>query len=212
MLENTNGVDDLELLRSAKDGNQDAFNEVLIKHRERLRRMVALRMNQKLQGRLDASDVIQDTFAEAARTLPAYLESPKMPVYIWLRCLAGEKLIQAHRAHLGAQKRDAGREQSIYGGAPAAGSQSLAIELAGSITSPTQAAVKNEAKSQLMIALECMNEVDREILTLRHFEHLSSRETAEVLGMNYEAVKKRYLRALNKLQKILVEISNQPTS
>lgn len=197
-------VDDLDLLRHAQSGNEDALNEVLIKHRERLKRMVAVRMNQKLQSRIDASDVIQDTFIEASRALDAYLENPKMPVFIWLRRLAGEKLIQAHRQHLGAQKRAAGREQRIFGGAPQATSQSMAIQLAGSITSPSQAVVKKEAKNQLLAALESMDEIDREILTLRHFEHLSSRETAEIMGMNHEAVRKRYVRALDKMQKILV--------
>ncbi len=207
MAESKSGVDDLDLLLLANDGNEQAFNEVLLKHRERLRRMVALRMNQKLQGRLDASDVIQETFAEAARALPAYLQEPKLPVFVWLRHLAGEKLIQAHRKHLGAQKRTAARENSLYGGAPAATSQSLAIQLIGNVTTPSQIAVKNETKDKLMIALESMNELDREVLTLRHFEHLSSRETAEVLGINYEAVKKRYVRALDKLQKILLASS-----
>lgn len=205
MVNNPSNVDDLDLLRHAHVGNEDAFNEVLIKHRDRLRQMVALRMNQKLQGRLDASDVIQDTFAEAARALEAYLADPKIPVYLWLRHLAGEQLIQAHRKHLGAQKRAADREQPVYGGAPAATSMSLAIQLSGNMTSPSQAAQKNESKDRLMAALDSMNDMDREILTLRHFEHLSNRETAEVLGVNYEAVRKRYIRALDKLQTILVE-------
>jgi RNA polymerase sigma-70 factor (ECF subfamily) len=202
--DNLNTVDDLDLLRHAQGGNQDALNEVLIKHRDRLRRMVAVRMNQQLQGRVDASDVIQDTFIEASRALDTYLENPKMPVFLWLRHLAGEKLIQAHRKHLGAQKRAAGREQPGFGGTPAATSQSLAIQLAASITSPSQAAEKKEAKNHLMAALESMSEIDREILTLRHFEHLSGRETAEIVGLSHEAVKKRYVRALDKLQKILV--------
>ena len=203
-MENNNAVDDLDLLRHAQTGNEDALNEVLIKHRDRLKRMISVRMNQKLQSRIDASDVIQDTFIEASRALNAYLENPKMPVFIWLRHLAGEKLIQAHRLHLGAQKRAAGREQRIFGGAPQATSQSIAIQLAGNVTSPSQAAEKKEANDQLMEALESMDEIDREILTLRHFEHLSSRETAEIVGMNHEAVRKRYIRALDKMQKILV--------
>ncbi len=198
------GVDDLDLLRMAESGKQEAFNEILIKHRERLKRMVAVRMNDRLRGRLDASDVIQETYTEATRTLEEYLENPKLPVYIWLRRLAGQKLIQAHRKHLGAQKRDAKVEQRIHGGVPAATSQSLAIHLAANVTSPSQAAVKAESRDQLMDALETMNEIDREVLTLRHFEHLSSRETAEVLGLSYEAVKKRYLRALEKLHGILM--------
>ncbi|MDB4777907.1 sigma-70 family RNA polymerase sigma factor [bacterium] len=197
-------IDDLDLLRNSLGGSEEGLNEVLMKHRERLRRMIALRMNDKLQGRLDASDVIQDTFVEASRALDAYLANPKLPVFLWLRHLAGEKLIQAHRKHLGAQKRTAEREQRIWGGTPAATSMSLAIQLAGKMTTPSKIAAKNEATDQLMVALESMNEVDREILTLRHFEQLTSRETATVLDMNYEAVKKRYVRALAKLQTILI--------
>lgn len=196
-------IDDLDLLRTSLEGNEEAFNEVLLKHRERLKRMIALRMNDRLQGRLDASDVIQDTFVEASRALDAYLENPKLPVFLWLRHLAGEKLIQAHRKHLTTQKRAAEREQRILGGTPAATSMSLAIQLAGKMTSPSQAAEKKEATDQLMQALESMNEIDREILTLRHFEQLTSRETATILDMSNDAVKKRYVRALAKLQSIL---------
>lgn len=195
-------VDDLALLRASLKGEQQGFNEVLLKYRERLKRMVALRMNAQLRSRIDASDVIQDTFAEAARVIDDYLANPKLSVFLWLRTLAGEKLIQAHRFHLDAQKRDARREQSI-GGAPTAPSQSIAMQLAGELTSPSQAALKRETSDQLMEALDAMGEMDREILVLKHFEHLSNREVAEVLDLNYEAVKKRYLRALDKLQRIL---------
>ncbi len=165
--------------------------------------MVSLRLSHKLQGRLDASDIVQDTLIEAARALEAYLENPVLPVKLWLRHLAGQKLIQAHRVHLGAKKRDADREQRLVGGAPAANSESLAMELAANTTSPSQAAVKKEAKDQLATALDSMGEIDREILTLRHFEHMTSQETADILGMSNDAVKKRYIRALEKLQRIL---------
>ncbi len=198
------GIDDLNLLRHAREGNDDAFNEVLIKHRDRLKRMVALRMNQRLQGRVDASDVIQETFVEAARALDGYLDDPKISVFLWLRKLAGEKLIQAHRQHLATQKRDANREQPIYGGVPAATSQSIAIQLSGRFSSPSQVAQKKEAKEQLFAALEQMDELDREVLSLKHFEHLSNKEIAEIMSINYEAVKKRYVRALDKLQRILI--------
>ena len=111
-------INDLELLRASKraaesagEADNRAFNEILSRHRGRLKKMVSVRMNQKLQGRIDASDVIQDTFIEAARALDSYLENPKISVFLWLRRLAGEKLIQAHRVHLGAQKRTANREQ-----------------------------------------------------------------------------------------------------
>ena len=193
---------------SDSSGNDQAFNEILIRHREQLRRMVDVRMNQKLRGRLDASDVIQDTFVEAARTVEGYLENPKISVFLWLRKLAGQKLIQAHRKHLSAEKRTAHREQPIFGGVPAATSQVVAIQLSGKLTSPSLAAAKQEAKDELMVALDQMGELDREILMLRHFEQLSNHETAEVVGMNYEAVKKRYIRALDKLRTIMIGNEN----
>lgn len=201
--EPTGNIDDLDLLRNASSDQQGAFNEILLKHRERLKRMVAVRMNPKLQGRLDASDVIQETFIEATRTLTAYMNKPTLPVFLWLRQLTGQKLIQAHRRHLSAQRRDASLEESIYGGAPAANSESLSCHLMDSLTSPSAVAEKNESKAALMQALESMDELDREILTLRHFEQLNSREVSEVLGMSYDAVRKRYIRALEKLHHLL---------
>ena len=196
-------IDDLALLRASKDGQRQGFNEILLKYRERLKKMVALRMNMQLRSRIDASDVIQDTFTEAARVVDEYLANPKLSVFLWLRRLAGEKLIQAHRFHLQAQKRDARREQS-FGGVPTAPSQSIAVQLAGEFTSPSEAALKQETNDELMDALDSMEELDREVLVLKHFEHLSNHEIAEVLELKYETVKKRYLRALSKLQQILV--------
>ncbi len=212
MPERSPAIDDLELLRASHQlhqkesnpGQNNAFNEILTRYRERLKRMVDVRMNQKLRGRLDASDVIQNTFVEAARTLENYLDNPKISVFLWLRRLAGEKLIQAHRKHMGAEKRSVNREQPIFGGVPAATSQVIAIQLSGKLTSPSLAATKQEAKNDLMLALDQMGEIDREILMLRHFEQLSNHETAEVVGMNYEAVKKRYIRALDKLRTIMI--------
>ena len=216
MSERPNAIDDLELLQAARklaggqqDQRNETFNEVLCRHRERLKRMISLRMNRKLQGRLDASDVIQDTFVEASRALESYLDSPKISVFMWLRRLAGEKLIQAHRTHLGAEKRTANREQPIFGGVPAATSQVIAIQLSGKLTSPSVAAEKQESKDELMQALEQMGEIDREILMLRHFEQLSNKETAEVVGISYEAVKKRYIRALDKLRELMLRASGE---
>jgi len=200
------GMDDLVLLRQAAGGNNPgALNEILIKYRDLLRRMISIRISQDLQGRLDASDIVQETFVEATRALDAYLANPVLPVKLWLRQLAGQKLTQAHRDHLGAQKRAVQRERRTTGGIPGVNSESLADELIGNDESPSQIAVTNEAKQHLMQALNEMNEVDREVLTLRHFEHLTSQETADVLGMTNDAVKKRYVRALEKLQRILQE-------
>ncbi len=197
-------ISDLGLLRQAAgSGRSDALNEVLNKHRDALRRMVNVRMNDRLRGRLDASDIVQETLLEAMNSVEAYLAKPALPVPLWLRHLAGQKLIQAHRTHLGAQKRDAAREQRLVGGVPLASSVMLAAELAGQGTSPSQAAIRRESRGELIAALDRMDELDREVLTLRHFEQLNSAEAAEVLGMSRDAVKKRYLRALDKLEKLL---------
>lgn len=160
-------------------------------------------MNPRLQGRLDASDVIQDTFVEATRTLEAFLQDPKLPLYFWLRQLAQEKLVAAHRRHLGAKKRDASRDLSLHGLALNATSEAVAFELVSQLTSPSDAMQKKSRRKELTIALEKMEPVDREILTLKHFEQLTNREVAELLGVGYETVKKRYVRALDKLERQL---------
>ncbi|MEZ6095870.1 MAG: sigma-70 family RNA polymerase sigma factor [Pirellulaceae bacterium] len=204
--ESQSKIDELGMLkRAASQGDASALNEVLMKYRDGLVRMVQIRMNDRLKGRLDASDVIQDTFVEANRALADFLANPVMPVNLWLRHLAGQKLIQAHRTHLGSQKRDAAREESILGGVPSASSVLLADVLVADITTPSQIVVKQESREELLAALESMDELDREVLTLRHFEQMNSRETAEVLGMTNDAVKKRYVRALDKLQKLLAD-------
>lgn len=168
--------------------------------------MVSMRMNRGLAGRVDASDIVQDSYLEASRVLDRYLENPSLPFYLWLRHLTGEKLIQAHRRHLGAQKRSVQREVSIHrAGLPEASSDSIADFLAASITSPSIRAIKNERKSQLVEALEQMQPMDREVLVMRHFEHLSGPETATALAISHDAVKKRYVRALERLQALLDE-------
>src|SRR5437762_991459 len=196
--------DSIELLQRARGGDQDALNTLLARHRERLRRMVAMRLDWRLQARLDASDVIQDAFVEVTRHLDDYLRDPKLPLFLWLRLMVGERLGKLHRQHLGAQMRDAGREVSLYREAlPAASSAALAAQLLGKHTSPTQAAVRAERLLRLQEALNALEPIDREILALRHFEELTSAEAAQVLEIEEEAAAKRYVRALRRLKKIL---------
>src|SRR3989441_7734059 len=103
-----------QLLRRAAAGNQEGWAILLARHRARLRRMVALRLDQRLQGRIDASDVIQEAYLEASARLAEYVQQPTMPFFVWLRFLTGQKLVELHRHHLGAQMRDAGREIALY--------------------------------------------------------------------------------------------------
>jgi RNA polymerase sigma-70 factor (ECF subfamily) len=193
-----------QLLRRAAQGDHQGWGALLERHRKRLRRMVALRLDQRLQGRLDASDVIQEAYLDASARLPEYLRQPSMPFFLWLRFLTGQKLLELHRRHLGAQMRDAGREVSLYRGSlPAATSAALAAQLLGHDTRPSEAAIRAERKIRLQEALNSMDPLDREVLALRHFEHLNNSEAAQVLGLQEAAASKRYIRALKKLKEIL---------
>ncbi len=166
--------------------------------------MVALRLDRRLQGRVDASDVIQEAHLEAAARLAEYTREPAMPFFLWLRFLVGQQLLTVHRRHLGAQARDAGREISLFrGGLPEATSAALAAQLLGHDTRPSEALARAERKLRLEEALNRMDPLDREVLTLRHFEQLSNAEAAEVLSLQESAASKRYIRALRRIKEIL---------
>jgi RNA polymerase sigma-70 factor (ECF subfamily) len=193
-----------QLLERARDGDQAAVNEIFVRHRERLRRMVEVRLDWRLQARVDASDVIQDAFLEASRRLDEYLKAPALPLFIWLRLVVAERLVIVRRQHLGAQMRDAGREVPLYrDGTPAASSAALAARLLGRHTSPTQALVRAERVQRVREALEALEPLDREILSLRHCEQLTRTEAAQVLGIEEAAAAKRYVRALKRLRSVL---------
>jgi RNA polymerase sigma-70 factor, ECF subfamily len=192
------------LLRDAAQGDRDGWGRLLEQHRDRLRRMLGLRLDPRLQGRVDASDVLQETYLEASARLPEYLRNPTMPFFLWLRFLAGQKLVTLHRHHLGAQMRDAGREVSLYRGRlPETSSAALAAQLLGHDTRPSEAAVRAELKIRLQEALNSMDALDREVLALRHFEQLSLAETAELLGLTESGASRRHLRALKRLKEVL---------
>jgi RNA polymerase sigma-70 factor (ECF subfamily) len=196
-----------ELLRRAAEGDQAAVNDLFTLYRDRLRAMVRLRLNRRLQGRIDPSDVLQEAYLEVCRVLPDYLRSPTLPFFLWLRHITGQQLITVHRRHLGAKMRDADREISLYRGAlPQASSASLAAQLLGRLTSPTQAALRAELQLRVQEALNGMDPLDREVLTLRHFEMLTNGETAAVLGIRKSAASNRYIRALERLKDILAEL------
>ena len=199
-----NSDDSLKLIERARLGDREALNALLGRHRDRLRRMVEMRLDTRLQARLDASDVVQEAYVDVTARLEEYLRDPKLPLFLWLRLVVGERLVRLHRHHLGAQMRDAGREVSLFRGAlPAASSAALAAQLLGKHTSPTQAAVRAERILRLQEALNTLDPVDREILSLRHFEELTAAEAAGVLGIAESAAAKRYFRALKRLKEIL---------
>jgi len=195
------------LVEQALRGDQRALAELLGRDRERLRRMVALRLDRRLQGRVDPSDVIQEACLDAARRLPEYHKNPTMPFFLWLRLLTGQRLVDEHRKHLGAAARDVGREISLYRGAlPETTTAALAAHLLGRLTTPSQAAIRAERKIRLQEALNSLEPIDREVLALRHFEELSNAEAAAVLGLDKSAASKRYARALVRLKEILASL------
>src|SRR6516164_10381224 len=195
-----------DLLRRARAGDEPALAALFTRYRDRLKRMVRLRLDRRLSGRVDASDVLQEAYLEAHKRLPEYSEK-EMPFFLWLRLVTGQKLIDVHRHHLGAKMRDAGQEVSLYRGAlPQATSASLAQQLLAGLTSPTQAAVRAEMQLKLQEGLNSMDPIDREVVVLRHFEELNNIETAAVLGIEPPAASKRYLRAVRRLKAILDQI------
>ena len=204
ILTDHNSAETADLLLRARAGDEQARNEIFSCYRERLRQMVELRLDRRVQARIDASDVVQEAFVDALSQLQEYLREPKYPLFLWLRLLVGERLSKLHRHHLGTQMRDAALEISIYRGAlPVASSAALAAQLLGKHTSPTQAAVRAERMMRLQEALNTLDPMDREVLSLRHFEELNLAETALSLRIEKSAAAKRYIRALKRLKAIL---------
>lgn len=194
-----------QLLQCAgRENRQELLARLFMDHRERLRRVAALRLDHRIRGRVDPSDVVQETYVEASRRLERYLSSPSMPLPLWLRFLAVQKVQSFHRRHLRARNRDARREGKRGQGSLAeASSEALAAQFVDSGTSPSNAAIKQEMLLRLQVALDELEPLDREALALRHFEQLSSHEAAQVLGIQVEAAKKRYIRALRRLEAAL---------
>ena len=191
-----------ELLTRLRGGDQTALAELFTQHRDKLRRMVELRLDHRLGGRVSPSDVLQEAYIDALKRVDHYFEKPDQPFFGWLRLVVGQRLADTHREHL-ALKRTAAKEVPIHRGAPGASSACLAAFLVGNLASPSHAAQRHETFARLEEALNTMDPLDREVLALRHFEELSNAETAEILGIQTAAASKRYVRALAKLRQIL---------
>jgi RNA polymerase sigma-70 factor, ECF subfamily len=196
-----------QLLALAAAGGAAAWGLLLTTHQERLARMIEFRMDPRLRGRIDAADVLQDAFVEASAHREDYLRAPRVPLFLWLRGVVNNKLLEVARQHLGTRMRDAKRELSLDAQSSLNDTTSaLCAHLTGHLTSPSVAAVRGEVRTRLAQALEEMSPMDREVLALRHFEQLTSAEAAQVLGIQERAAAKRYLRALERLRQILAEM------
>jgi RNA polymerase sigma-70 factor (ECF subfamily) len=193
------------LLERALAGDESALATLFDGYRARLRPMIRLRLDRRLAGRVDSSDVLQEAYLDVRRLIAEYAREPAaMPFHLWLRLVTGQRLTDIHRHHLGTQMRSAGQEISLQRGPfPQADSVSLAAKLLGKLTSASRAAIRAEQKLRVQEALNSMDPIDREVLALRHFEHLSNDETALVLALTKAGASNRYVRALKRLKEIL---------
>lgn len=190
-----------ELLNRVQQGEADAVDRLLVRHRDPLRRMIDLRMDPALAGRVDASDIVQDVLLEASRRLSDYLKNPVMPFHLWLRHIAQDHVIDAHRRHRLAQRRSLDKEQPLHLGK--LGDQSsvdLAAQLFDQELTPASAAIRHELQKRLETAVAGLEGDDREIIVMRHFEQLTNQEVAGILGLTDAAASMRYLRALRRLK------------
>lgn len=193
-----------ELVVRIIGGDRPALAELFQSYRDRLGRVVRFRLHPRLQGRIDVEDVLQDAWLRAESRIPSFLNEASQSPFVWFRMIVTQALVDLHRRHFGADKRDARRECSIDGRWSAESTAtSLTFHLAGRLPSPSSAAAKAESAAVLDRALEELTELDREVLVLRHFEELTNAETALVLGITQQAASMRYVRALERLKGVL---------
>jgi RNA polymerase sigma-70 factor (ECF subfamily) len=201
----------LELIRRARGGDAAAAERLWAQQREPLRRVIDLRLDPALARRVDASDIVNDVLLEAHQRLADYLRNPVMPFRLWLRHLARDHIIDAHRRHRLAQRRSLDREQPMR---PARLADHSSLELAaqflGREVTPATAALRRELKRQLEEAVAALEEDDREIIWMRHYEQLSNQEAAAVLGLSEAAASMRHLRALRRLRALMAPETGEP--
>jgi RNA polymerase sigma-70 factor (ECF subfamily) len=194
----------VESLRTAGPERAARLGELFEAHRQRLLRMVDLRMSPELKARVGASDVLQEAWVEVSSRIQDYLDAPRMPFFLWVRFITAQRLMKLHRFHVGAQKRDVRRQAPArVADFPGATSVAMVERLEGREPSASGVLAIDELRRTLLTALDGMDPLDREVLALRHFEELSNTETAEELGISKDAASKRYVRALERLRKIL---------
>lgn len=192
-----------ELLRDAQQGNTTAINELMERHRAAVRQMIQLRLDRAVAARVDASDVVQDVMLEASQRLNDFIQNGSMPFHLWLRQLAKDRLIDMHRRHRGAQRRSVDREQRVSVTSADRSSINLDGVLADGELTPAAASIRRELEQRFLAGLQQLSDDDRDIILMRHQEHLTNSEVAEALGLSQPAAGMRYLRALRKLREVL---------
>lgn len=194
----------VELLAGARAGDPDAIDQLLDRHRDSLRRMVGMRLDKQVTRRVDVSDVVQDVLVEANRRLLDYLENPAMAFHLWIRQIAKDRIIDAHRRHRVSAKRSVDREQPLAAkGVVDQSTMDLAGQLCDPQLTPAAAATQQELAVHVQSAIERLDDRNREIILMRHYEQLSNQEIAQVLNLSEPAASMRYLRALKRLRTLL---------
>jgi RNA polymerase sigma-70 factor (ECF subfamily) len=198
-----------ELLVDVREGKPQAVEELLDRHRDPLRRMIAMRLDQRLAQRVDVSDIIQDVLIEANRRLIDYVNAPTIPFHLWIRQIAKDRIIDAHRRHRLSAKRSVDREQGPIG---FASNEQSTIELANQFKddglTPAAAATQKELAQHMELAISQLKDPDREIILMRHFEQLNNQEIAQSLGLTEPAASMRYLRAIKRLREVIEGLPN----
>lgn len=194
-----------ELLNGARGGDGEAVNRLLEQHRGAVHRMVQLRLDAKVQRRVDVSDVVQDVMVEANRRLRDYLANPQqMPFHLWLRQIAHDRIIDAHRRHRGSAKRSVDREQPLVAAENDQKSTfDLMVQIRDQELTPAAAVAEREMAKIVETAIAELNDQDCEIVIMRHYEHLTNQEIAQALGLTEPAASMRYLRAIRRLRELL---------
>lgn len=193
-----------QLLDGVKDGNSSAVNQLMDRHRGAIRRLIQMRLDNAVARRVDASDVVQDVLFEASRRMEDYIQNPSMPFHLWLRQLAKDRIIDMHRRHRAAKRRSVDREQHVTNlGNDNRSAADLASLLKDAELTPAAATVRREMEERFLLALNDLSDDDRELIMMRHFEHLGNSEVAAALGLSAPAAGMRYLRAIRRLREAL---------
>ena len=199
------GPDTEQLLEQARQGDGGARQQLLARHRERLRRMVRVHLDRRLAARVDPSDVVQEALAEAAGKLSDYLRDRPLPFYPWLRRLAWERLVKLHRRHIRAGMRSVTREEPGAAAWPDESALELAQRLIAPGPSPSHQLIREELRGRVQAALARLGAGDREVLVMRYLEQLTNADIAAALDNSEGAVKMRPLRALERLRGLLTD-------
>ena len=195
-----------QILADVRQGDADAVNRLMDRHRDSLRRMIQMRLDNKIQRRVDVSDVVQDVLVEANRRLQVYLDNPVMSFHLWLRQIAKDRIIDAHRRHRGSAKRSVDREKPLaVQAADDHSTMQLLDQLRDPELTPAAAATQQEMARAVEQSIAALGDQDAEIIIMRHYEHLSNQEIAQALELTEPAASMRYLRAVRKLREVLGE-------